>query len=66
MAKTNKYMKDHYDCSPAQNPDYNYKAGVTKGINASEVKMEARPMYTKMERASQSKMAKMEQDRDMD
>lgn len=56
-------MKDCYDYSPAQNPNYDYKAGTKVGINASEVTMNKKPMYSKSETASMTKMAKLEQDK---
>lgn len=58
-------MKDQFDYSPAQTPNYNYKEGIVGGIHVGGIESKGKPMYTKMEDKMNKKMARMEQAREM-
>jgi hypothetical protein len=59
-------IKDQWDFSPAQNDMYNYKECCMPGIQVGGVTSEPKGMYDKKSMKSQSKMAKMAQDREID
>jgi hypothetical protein len=58
-------IKDQFDYSPAQKEHYNFKDCVVGGIHVGGMG-EEKSMYSKMERSGQKKMARMEQDRELD
>ena len=59
-------IKDDFDYSPAQKEHYNYKDCVVGGIHVGGVHTEPKDMYNKSSRMGQKKMARMEQDREID
>ena len=59
-------IRDQWDYSPAQKENYDYKKCCVPGIQVGGVTSEPRKMYDKMSMKSQSKMAKMAQDREID
>jgi hypothetical protein len=59
-------IKDDFDYSPAQKEHYNFKDCVVGGIHVGGVESMGKSMYDKSSRMGQKKMARMEQDREID